>query len=1506
MNGKRILASFLCLVLTLGMVADTTVFAAEGQDTVSGGNAEVEIDTVTGNDIPTPGDEAGDASGNEQGTAQETEEPTESGTTVSENDNANLLNQSSVSGNDMELASTEVLVESSYTIDENGVLTTWPDAAGSITIPSEVTSIGEGVFMGNTAITSVTVSEGATSIGKDAFKNCTKLETVRLPKSMETIGESAFEGCSVLYMVYLQEPDYAKLHTIGDRAFADCTNLGIFLSKGEFVLTESITSIGSRAFTGCQKITKVVLPKKLSSMGEGVFAGCQHLQEVTLSTNYVTIPADTFSGCYDLISIHWASTQTISERAFQNCESLTVLTIPSTVTTIKAGAFMGCSELSFVIFDNDAVSLINAIFSDGHTTTLCASAGSKVDIYQQQYAYLKFVSKADANKTAYGVNGDRIKKALPGVNVFCYTVEITSEGVEKYVEVTKAKTGTQIFVEIQNIPNGYALVEDSLKVNGELLSKNDKGVYFFNQKQGGAFLTADFMQTKYLDTLGTVNYETSESIEEGMKIGQTVQLYLYSSRDSLEKPLNGARFSFKDYNSKKLKIAVDAQGRISLTAKEAGTTTIGIYNNYNSEKVKEIEVLIKSTPLQEMDLHIAKTSDNIKIDSTDSDGTKNVKVDLNALKIGKGESMVVKANGWDADGTPLNVAYKWTTSDSSIAKLSKSSTTVADTSNTIQIPKGTKGGEVTITVEAQDGTKMKRHIHVMVVDGKPSLKLETGTFNFYKENPMVLSLIEAYGYGVDNTSLVLYDVGKEENISRSKLFTIEPDLTAGQYVIRAKNNELVKDGSYKVVLDGETNGENGHFSIPFTITVKNVIPSAQVKQTGKINLFYSTQGAAQEVVTTISGYGDAAIAKYELENLQDSKGKDTALQADYNKFTENFAIDSRTGVISRKADKFGVYESGSSKGKNVVTGYMAIYFEGYTEPRKVKINVATETKKPSYVLEKTSGTYNISKGTPDSEIVLPVYEKQGKTLVPVALSADGYDVTYNFDKSTGLFKTVSPNLSIENDKIIISVEEPDSISANGKLVLNLKNAVLWGDSYLELTYTVKTSKTLPKISLSTTKVTLNSIYDAQEAEFTLKTNQPDCGLLEEQTFEPVYSKKKEYNEAIDKIEVTYQNGQGLVKLPEGETIAAGTYKFSCDVQADDVYWVNNASRSNLNRVTLSVVVKNTVPTMKPKSSKFTLNSMAKGSENAKQPLTFKNAPAESSGYSLSKLNVLSGDTSFVEFDLEDGMLTAKMKADYQYNVQGTFSYEICPVWTKADEEVVGGKVKITVVIQNKMPDATLGSAKGKLDLLNREVGIAYSVSVKNVNDTIANPKLYELDAMGNPEKTESDCFYGTVEDGKLVVRAKQDAEIVSGKTYSFKIRYELETVNKSYTMQKTLKIKPTQTFPKLTQSATTVNLYQSNRDYYATVTVTAKEKSTAHITGVEWAKDASSGIKDSFTYEVIDVDDTKNTVTLKLTVNKNYQYAVGKTQTLKFAVQCEGQDEATYGTSFTVKAVVNR
>ena len=92
----------------------------------------------------------------------------------------------------------------------------------------------------------------------------------------------------------------------------------------EFIIPNSVTSIGDYAFFYCYSLTSVVIPDSVTSIGDEAFAWCESLTSVVIPE----------------------SVTSIGERAFYNCSSLESIVIPDSVTSIGDSAFAGCSSLT--------------------------------------------------------------------------------------------------------------------------------------------------------------------------------------------------------------------------------------------------------------------------------------------------------------------------------------------------------------------------------------------------------------------------------------------------------------------------------------------------------------------------------------------------------------------------------------------------------------------------------------------------------------------------------------------------------------------------------------------------------------------------------------------------------------------------------------------------------------------------------------------------------------------------------------------------------------------------------------------------------------------------------------------------------------------------------------------------------------------------------------------------------------------------------------------------------
>ena len=141
-----------------------------------------------------------------------------------------------------------------------------------ITIPADVTSIGELAYAGCSNLERIEFAPGSrlTEIGRSAFAGCTSLKEIVLPKSLKKLAPHAFAYCFSLEKISLP----VGLQSIGNNAFSECRSLR------EAILPRSVTLLESYAFSECISLRRVVLPANRSLLGELMFSGCRALEEI--------------------------------------------------------------------------------------------------------------------------------------------------------------------------------------------------------------------------------------------------------------------------------------------------------------------------------------------------------------------------------------------------------------------------------------------------------------------------------------------------------------------------------------------------------------------------------------------------------------------------------------------------------------------------------------------------------------------------------------------------------------------------------------------------------------------------------------------------------------------------------------------------------------------------------------------------------------------------------------------------------------------------------------------------------------------------------------------------------------------------------------------------------------------------------------------------------------------------------------------------------------------------
>ncbi len=166
---------------------------------------------------------------------------------------------------------------------------TFKDDIRTVIIQSGITSIGNAAFRDCVNLTGITLPDTITAIGDDAFAGCSGLKAITLPDTVIDIAPAAFAKCDARLIIPEGSPLGEQLSRLGYTfrhpgmrydiryLYDGETRTGIQLCRvdenlSRFDLPEDITSISSKAFAACTKITRVRLTEGVRSIGSHAFA----------------------------------------------------------------------------------------------------------------------------------------------------------------------------------------------------------------------------------------------------------------------------------------------------------------------------------------------------------------------------------------------------------------------------------------------------------------------------------------------------------------------------------------------------------------------------------------------------------------------------------------------------------------------------------------------------------------------------------------------------------------------------------------------------------------------------------------------------------------------------------------------------------------------------------------------------------------------------------------------------------------------------------------------------------------------------------------------------------------------------------------------------------------------------------------------------------------------------------------------------------------------------------
>ena len=308
-----------------------------------------------------------------------------------------------------------------YTRDDSVtscIYTPWYLSRGGlseISIPEDVTHIGNNMFFGCSKVVVLVIPETVTSIGQGAFTNCSGIMNLTLPVSTDAVGSNdnpAFKGCSSIRRVTFTKgtgewfpydtgtvstashihftPWYFSKDTVEDAIFdsgvstiGDCAFQGY--DRLETVeLPNSLTSIGNYAFSECRSIQTLTIPDGVTSLGESAFRNCTVISDLSLpiSLNAVAYNANpAFEGCVNIERMTftvgsgmWHVYQESSSLSGHDCylytpwylskSSITDITLEYGVVSVSAWQFNTFTALRNVILPESVTLIGQNAFSE--------------------------------------------------------------------------------------------------------------------------------------------------------------------------------------------------------------------------------------------------------------------------------------------------------------------------------------------------------------------------------------------------------------------------------------------------------------------------------------------------------------------------------------------------------------------------------------------------------------------------------------------------------------------------------------------------------------------------------------------------------------------------------------------------------------------------------------------------------------------------------------------------------------------------------------------------------------------------------------------------------------------------------------------------------------------------------------------------------------------------------------------------------------------------------------
>ena len=180
-------------------------------------------------------------------------------------------------------------------------------ATNVVTIPDRISekpvrTISENAFKGNKTIKELTIPDSITSLGQGVFSGCTALETITIGDGVMALPTVKYHGPNQMIFSgaegYVDYWNNTGIEYLYDKAiFYNCTSLKT-VNFGR-----NLQTIGNLAFLDCKSLKEVTLPESVNTIGFHAFYRCSSLLKVTVKGNVLSIGKRAFGACPTLLYV---------------------------------------------------------------------------------------------------------------------------------------------------------------------------------------------------------------------------------------------------------------------------------------------------------------------------------------------------------------------------------------------------------------------------------------------------------------------------------------------------------------------------------------------------------------------------------------------------------------------------------------------------------------------------------------------------------------------------------------------------------------------------------------------------------------------------------------------------------------------------------------------------------------------------------------------------------------------------------------------------------------------------------------------------------------------------------------------------------------------------------------------------------------------------------------------------------------------------------------------------